>query len=57
MKRTLCAFTLTFVIPVLFAQKADLFLQPHYLLLNLAVGGDGGDPSYTRFPIDMRLTM
>jgi beta-glucanase (GH16 family) len=27
------------------------FLQPHYLLLNLAIGGNGGDPSKTRFPI------
>jgi beta-glucanase (GH16 family) len=27
------------------------FHQPHYLLLNLAIGGDnGGDPSGTRFP-------
>jgi beta-glucanase (GH16 family) len=27
------------------------FLQPHYILLNLAVGGNGGDPSGTRFPV------
>jgi beta-glucanase (GH16 family) len=27
------------------------FLQPHYLLLNLAIGGNGGDPSNSRFPI------
>jgi beta-glucanase (GH16 family) len=27
------------------------FLQPHYLLLNLAIGGNGGDPSKTRFPM------
>lgn len=27
------------------------FKQPHYILLNLAIGGDnGGDPSGTRFP-------
>jgi beta-glucanase (GH16 family) len=27
------------------------FMQPHYLLLNLAIGGDnGGDPSSTKFP-------
>ena len=27
------------------------FHQPHYLLLNLAIGGaSGGDPSATRFP-------
>ena len=27
------------------------FLQPHYLLLNLAIGMNGGDPSKSRFPI------
>jgi beta-glucanase (GH16 family) len=27
------------------------FLQPHYILLNLALGGNGGDPSKTVFPI------
>lgn len=27
------------------------FLQPHYLLLNLAIGGNGGDPSKSRSPI------
>jgi beta-glucanase (GH16 family) len=27
------------------------FLQPHYLLLNLAIGGNGGDPSKSRFPV------
>lgn len=26
------------------------FHQPHYLLLNLAIGGNGGDPSNTPFP-------
>jgi len=27
------------------------FMQPHYLLLNLAIGGDnGGDPANTKFP-------
>jgi len=27
------------------------FKQPHYILLNLAIGGDnGGDPSATAFP-------
>lgn len=26
------------------------FQQPHYLLLNLAIGGEGGDPSKTDFP-------
>jgi beta-glucanase (GH16 family) len=27
------------------------FLQPHYILLNLALGGNGGDPSKSKFPI------
>jgi len=27
------------------------FLQAHYILLNLAIGGNGGDPSKTPFPI------
>lgn len=27
------------------------FLQPHYLLLNLAIGANGGNPSGSRFPI------
>lgn len=27
------------------------FLQPHYILLNLAIGGNGGDPARTMFPI------
>jgi beta-glucanase (GH16 family) len=27
------------------------FLQPHYLLLNLAIGSNGGDPEKTKFPI------
>jgi beta-glucanase (GH16 family) len=27
------------------------FLQPHYILLNLAIGGNGGDPSKSKFPI------
>ncbi|SFC60652.1 Glycosyl hydrolases family 16 [Zunongwangia mangrovi] len=26
------------------------FHQPHYILLNLAIGGNGGDPSSTSFP-------
>ena len=28
----------------------DPFQQPHYLLLNLAIGSNGGDPSGTKFP-------
>jgi len=27
------------------------FLQPHFLLLNLAIGGNGGDPSASSTPI------
>jgi beta-glucanase (GH16 family) len=27
------------------------FLKPHYILLNLAIGGNGGDPSKSGFPI------
>jgi beta-glucanase (GH16 family) len=31
--------------------KLNPFMQPHYILLNLAIGGDnGGDPSTTTFP-------
>ena len=26
------------------------FHQPHYILLNLAIGGNGGDPSQSNFP-------
>jgi beta-glucanase (GH16 family) len=26
------------------------FHQPHYILLNLAIGSNGGDPSGTAFP-------
>jgi beta-glucanase (GH16 family) len=31
------------------------FLQPHYLLLNLALGRNGGDPSKSRFPIRFEI--
>jgi len=27
------------------------FKQPHYLLLNLAIGANGGDPSKSKFPV------
>jgi hypothetical protein len=27
------------------------FMQPHYILLNLAIGGQGKDPAKSRFPI------
>ena len=33
------------------AAAVNPFKQPHYILLNLAIGGDnGGDPSKSRFP-------
>jgi beta-glucanase (GH16 family) len=33
------------------AAKANPFHEPHYILLNLAIGGaSGGDPSQTPFP-------
>jgi hypothetical protein len=31
--------------------NSNPFLQPHYLLLNLAIGSNGGDPVKTRFPL------
>ena len=32
-------------------EKANPFHEPHYMLLNLAIGGsNGGDPSQTKFP-------
>lgn len=33
------------------ADGSNPFLQEHYLLLNLAIGANGGDPSQTPFPI------
>jgi beta-glucanase (GH16 family) len=33
------------------ADGSNPFLQPHYILLNLAIGSNGGDPSSTVFPI------
>jgi len=33
------------------SEKANPFREPHYVLLNLAIGGtNGGDPSKTEFP-------
>lgn len=38
------------------AERANPFRQPHYLLLNLAIGGNqGGDPSATRFPARLEV--
>jgi beta-glucanase (GH16 family) len=31
------------------------FLQPHFILLNLAIGSNGGDPSKTVFPIKYEI--
>ncbi len=31
--------------------SSNPFVQPHYLLLNLAIGSNGGDPSRTAFPL------
>ncbi|SEJ41600.1 Beta-glucanase, GH16 family [Cyclobacterium xiamenense] len=31
------------------------FRQPHYILLNLAIGGNGGDPAQSVFPADYRV--
>ncbi|MFP4367253.1 MAG: family 16 glycosylhydrolase, partial [Bacteroidales bacterium] len=31
------------------------FLQPHYILLNLAIGSNGGDPSGTEFPVKYEI--
>lgn len=33
------------------ADGSNPFLQPHYILLNLALGENGGDPSQSTFPI------
>ena len=33
------------------ADYGNPFRRPQYLLLNLAIGSNGGDPSHTRFPI------
>ena len=33
------------------SEQANPFREPHYILLNLAIGGtNGGDPSKTEFP-------
>ncbi len=37
------------------ADGSNPFLQPHYLLLNLALGANGGDPSQSRFPITFEV--
>lgn len=31
--------------------NSNPFLQPHYLLLNLAIGSNGGDPGNSKFPL------
>jgi beta-glucanase (GH16 family) len=37
------------------ADGTNPFLQPHFLLLNLAIGGNGGDPSKTSAPIKFEV--
>ncbi len=37
------------------ADGSNPFLQPHYILLNLALGANGGDPSQSRFPITFEV--
>jgi len=37
------------------ADGSNPFLQPHYLLLNLALGVNGGDPSQSHFPITFEV--
>lgn len=37
------------------ADGSNPFLQPHYLLLNLALGANGGDPGQSRFPITFEV--
>ena len=37
------------------ADGSTPFLQPHFLLLNLALGGNGDDPAQSRFPIKYKV--
>jgi len=37
------------------ADGSSPFLQPHYMLLNLALGENGGDPSQSKFPITFEV--
>ena len=37
------------------ADGSNPFLQPHYLLLNLALGSGGGDPSKSVFPLNYEV--
>ncbi len=37
------------------ADGSNPFLQPHYILLNLALGSNGGDPSSSLFPINYEV--
>ena len=37
------------------ADGTNPFLQPQYLLLNLALGSNGGDPSQSNFPIKFEV--
>jgi beta-glucanase (GH16 family) len=35
--------------------NSNPFLQPHYMLLNLALGSNGGDPAHSVFPINYEV--
>jgi len=37
------------------ADGSNPFLQPQYLLLNLALGSNGGDPAHSKFPITFEV--
>jgi beta-glucanase (GH16 family) len=43
------------LIQTLNPDRFNPFLQPHFLLLNLALGRNGGDPSKTSFPIKYEI--
>lgn len=44
-------FNYTLLSQTINADGSNPFLQPQYLLLNLALGGGGGDPSASNFPL------
>jgi beta-glucanase (GH16 family) len=37
------------------ADSSNPFLQPHFLLLNLAIGGNGGEPSKSATPVKYEI--
>lgn len=38
-----------------YADGFNPFRQPHYILLNLAIGANGGNPSNTEFPLSYEV--